>query len=406
MLVASGFRILSIQSRPESKLNEVICERIGSGLQGSGKAWIYPGKISVKIKGIDASGRNFRLRIKEAKRSVLIGGAIIVSPKWPIEESREILLLSDNQGIPEGNPVVQGGSYLDFNREGIIGPGSFYPRFPFVTARFPAPYPAFPGAQLSVRGRDKEPRRLTVLWPGRLETRELRRLGRITKNLLGSHPHVFEIYRCILHLRGYVKMAPCIGRGPFPDEVSSVASWLVLKDKLEDLRRKILKIASKPGGANAKMMRVEGFPDALILAIAQKMCGAMELRFSNGWFFKPGCLSLSPLHRVWLKRVQEAGTEGVRVGALAGAAERTILNELSRIGLVRGGRRLWFSIEASEALSAMLLEGKNRGDRISMSYARKILFGSRSRTLELLHIMESERRLSALSGGGERTVCQ
>jgi len=404
MMTASGFKILNIQTRPESKLNEVVCERIGSGLREGEGAWIYPGKIAVKIKGINASGKIFRLKIKGAKRSMLIGGAIIVSSEWPIEQSREILLLSDGRGIPEGAPAVRGGICVDFNREGIIGPGSFSPRFPFMAVRFSAPYPVFPGAQLSIRGRDKKPRRFTVLWPGRLEARELRRLSRITEKHLGPHPHVSEIYRCILYLRGYVRIAPRIGGEISP--ASLIASWLVLEDRLEILRSKILKIASKPGGANAKMMRIEGFPDALIQAIAHKMCDTMELQFGNGWFFQPGDLSLSPLHRDWLKRVRKAGIEGIRVSALAGAVERTVLEELSRIGLVKGGRKLWFSTEASEALSAMLLDGRDRGDKISMSHAREILAGSRSRILEILHIMESERRLSTLSDKGDRIVCQ
>jgi len=403
-MTASGFKILSTQDHPESKLNEVVCERIGPGLKEGDGAWIYPGKIAVKIKGINAAGRNFRLKIKGAKRSILISGAVIVSSEYPIEQSREILLLSDGLGIPEGTSAVRGGICVDFNREGIIGPGSFFSRFPFMAVRFPAPYPVFPGARLSIRRRDKKPRRLTVLWPGRLEPRELRRLGRITEKHLSSHPQVSDIYRCVLYLRGYVRIAPRIGGEISP--ASRIASWLVLEDRLEILRRKILRIASKPGGANAKMMRIEEFPDALILAIAHKMCDTMELQFDNGWFFQPGDLSLSPLHRAWLKRVQEAGSGGIRISALAGVVERTVLEELSRVGLVRGGRKLWFSTEASESLSAMLLDGRNKGDKISMSHAREILAGSRNRILELLHIMESERRLSALSDKGERTVCQ
>ena len=402
MLVVPGFRILSIQTRSKSKLNEVVCERIGAGLKGGSKARIYPGKIGVKIKSINASGKVFYLKIKGAKRSMLIGGAIIASPEWPIEESREILLLSDGRSIPEGALIVRGGPYVGFNREGIIGPGSFIARPPFMAVKFLTPYPTFPGAQLSVHGRDS--RSFTVLWPGRLDAKELRRLSQITKRHIGPHSHPSEIYRCILHLRGCVNTVPFIRNNI--STASLIGSWLVLEDKLEFLKHKILKITSRPGGADAKMMRVEGYPNALILAIAQKLCGAAELQLRNGWFFPPEKLLLSPLHRVWLKRVQEAGTDGIRVSALTSATDRVILEELSRAGLVKGGKQLWFSIEASEALSAILLSGKEKGDKVSMPYARKILAGGRNRTLELLNIMESERRLSALSDNGERTICQ
>jgi len=405
MLVLPGFRILNVEARSESKLNEVVCERIAAGLKGGDKAQIYPGKIDVKIKSISTSGKFFRLKIKGAKRLMLIGGAIIVSPEWPIEQSREILLLSDGRGIPEGALTVRGGPYVDFNREGIIGPGSFFARPPFVVVKFSAPYPTFPGARLSVYERDGKPRCFTVLWPGKLKTQELRRLSRITRNRLNCHSRPSEIYRCILHLRGCVNAAPIAGEISM-ENASLVGMWLVLKDKLKILKHRILKIASKPGGANEKMMRVEGFPDGLILAIAQKMCGTAELQLRNGWFFPPEKLFLSPLHRTWLKKVQEAGTEGIRISAPAHAVERVILEELSRAGLVKGGKKLWFSTESSEALSAMLLSGNEKGDKISLSYARKILAGSRSRTLELLHIMESEKRLSALSDKGERIVCQ
>jgi len=64
---------------------------IGAG--GSRETLLYSDKIHVEIERINSLGRYFRLGIKRAKRSAFIGRRMIVSLKWPIEQSRKALLL-------------------------------------------------------------------------------------------------------------------------------------------------------------------------------------------------------------------------------------------------------------------------------------------------------------------------
>ncbi len=90
--------------------------------------------------------------------------------------------------------------------------------------------------------------------------------------------------------------------------------------------------------------------------------------------------------------------------SVPGDSDRAALEVLNRSGLIKGGEALWFSNKASDALKSRLLRGRKKGDRISMADAREILGGSRTRTLEILSLLNSEGILSRTPDGEHRVV--
>jgi selenocysteine-specific elongation factor len=217
------------------------------------------------------------------------------------------------------------------------------------------------------------------------------------------HPGAAELYGRILHVRGYVEIPPKLYSNEW-EGGQRVGSWLILKDLRQQLERKILKIASRPGGADRQLLRISDYPEGLVSSLVQNMCTENTLITRGGWFFPQGDAPLSPYHRGWLKRLEEAGEEGLRVRSVPGDSDRAALEVLNRSGLIKGGEALWFSNEASDALKSRLLRGRKKGDRISMADAREILGGSRTRTLEILSLLNSEGILSRTPDGEHRVV--
>ena len=403
MLVIPGYRILNIESRGEGKLTEITCESIAGGIREHTDTRLFPGGRVVKIKSLIKTGETYRLRIKGIARSSLFTGAVIVSAQWPVTENREALLLPDGQPVPSETEAVRGGICPDFNRERFIGRGNFHIEGSFVSVRFPKPFPMFPGAVLTILSGDGRPRKFTVLWPGKPGFDERRRLNGMAKRRPDPHPDPAEIYGRILHVRGYVEIPSLLYKMDW-GEAARVGSWLILEDRRKVLERKILKITSRPGGADERLLRVGDYPDSLISSMVLAMSERGELEVRKGWYFPPGYPPLSPFHRGWLKKVQDAGEEGVRVRSISGESDRSALGVLLRSGLIQGGADIWFSEDACKTLTSRLMVGKKKGDRISMAYARKELGGSRMRTLEVLAILESDARLVPAADGEDRIV--
>jgi len=403
MLVIPGYRILKVESRGAGKFTEIICEAIAGGVEAQTDVSFFPGSRSIKIKSVVKDGEDFRLRIKGIARSSLSAGGMIISSEWPVSETREALLLPDGKPVPAETEIVRGGLCPDFNKERMIGRGSFHLAGSFLSVRFPNPFPMFPGAVISILGENRVPRKFTVLWPGKPTQDELRKLNHMAKRRPDPHPEAVELYGRILHVRGFVEIPPQLYKNDW-EGGQRVDSWLILKDLRRLLERKILKTVSRPGGADKHLLRIPDYPEGLVSSLVQNMCSENTLKIRSGWFFPQGEVPLSPYHRGWLKRVEEAGEEGLRIRTASGDSDRAALEVLHRSGLIKGGEALWFSKNASEALQSRLLSGRKKGGRISMADAREILGGSRTRTLEILSILDSEGILSRSADGEHRVV--
>jgi hypothetical protein len=403
MPVIPGFRILNVEMKGEGKLTEISCEKLAGGLAEASESRLYPGNHKVKIKSIVKTGDTYRLRIKGITRSSLIVGAVLTSSEWPITENREALLLHDGQPVPSETEAVRGGICQDFNRERFIGRGSFHVEGSFVSIKFPKPYPMFPGATLTILGQDRIPRTFTLLWPGKPGLEERRRLNGMARRRPDPHPDPAEIYGRILHVRGYVDIPPMLKKMDW-EGAGRVGSWLILEDRKKVLERKILKIVSRPGGADDRLLSFEDYPFDLVSAAVKSMSRRGDLVYRNGWYFPSGQPPLSPFHRGWIGKVRDAGEEGIRIRSVSGESDRKALEELLRSGLIRGGAGIWLSEEACKTLEARLLDGHKKGDSISMADARESLGGSRVRTLEILVILESDGRLVPAAQGEDRIV--
>lgn len=398
-----GYRILTVESRDKGKLTEISCEKLGGGLPETSDARLFPGNHSVKIKSIVKSGDNYQLKIKGIARSSLIVGAVLISSEWPVTEEKEALLLRDGDNIPGETEAIRGGICQDFNRERFIGRGTFQAEGSFVSLRFPAPFPMFPGATISILGGGKIPRKFTLLWPGNTSADEFRRLNSMARRRPESHPEPVEIYGRILHVRGYVEIPPMLKKEKWEGAVR-VATWLVLEDRLQILKKKIHKIISRPGGADKQLLQFEDFPHGLVSAVINAMSARGDMELRNGWYFPAGQSPLSPFHRGLLGKVNDAGEEGLRIRAVSGDSASRAMEELQRSGLIRGGTDIWLSEAACKSLGDKLLSGRKKGDSVSMADAREILGGSRPRTLELLAILESDGRLVRPADSEDRIV--
>ncbi|RKX98237.1 MAG: hypothetical protein DRZ90_03550 [Spirochaetes bacterium] len=403
MLVIPGFRILKVESRGSGKLTEIVCESIAGGLEEGADFQFIPGFKPVKIKSVVKNGEDYRLRIKGIARSSLFAGGMIISSKWPVTETREALLLPDGKPVPLETEIVRGGLCPDFNRERFIGRGSFHLEGSFLSIQFPKPFPMFPGAVLTILGANRVPRKFTVVWPGMPSQDERRKLNNMARRRPDPHPEAVEIYGRILHVRGFVEIPQMFYKNSW-EGARLMDSWLILQDRQKVLERKILKIVSRPGGADKRLLRIPDYPENLVLSLVGDMCGKGTLEVRNGWFFPVGDPPLSPYHRGWLKKIKDAGEEGVRVRSINGESDRAALEVLLRSGYVSGGESIWLSPEALELLGNRLMDGRKKGDEITMAGARECLGGSRTRTLEVLSILESKGTLTRSADGDSRIV--
>ena len=403
MLKIPGFRILKVESRGSGKLTEIICEAMAGGLEEGDESQFFPGFKPIKLKSVIKNGEDYRLRIKGIARSALFAGGMIISSKWPVTESREALLLPDGKPVPSETEIVRGGLCPDFNRERFIGRGSFHLEGSFLSIRFPKPFPMFPGAVLTILGANRVPRKFTVVWPGIPTQDERRKLNNMARRRPDPQPEAVEIYGRILHVRGFVEIPQLFFKNNW-EGARLVDSWLILEDRQKVLERKILKIVSRPGGADKRLLRIPDYPEKLVLSLVGDMCDKGPLVIRNGWFFPEGDPPLSPYHRGWLKNIKDAGEEGIRVRSINGESDKAALEVLLRSDFIRGGESIWLSPEALETLENRLMNGRKKGNKITMAGARECLGGSRTRTLEVLSILDTEGILSRSADGESRIV--
>lgn len=398
-----GYRILKVESPGEGKFTEILCEELNGGIGSSHEARLFPGGAPLRIKSISVSGEDRLLSIKGISRSGLRPGGVIVRPDWPVSEHHDALLLHDGGPIPKETEAVRGGLCADFNRERLIGRGSFRSVGSYISVHFPDPYPLFPGAEISILDAALKARVLTVLWPGKPDPEQMRRLNTSARRRPEPHPPAKEILGRILHVAGFVAVPPGPDTYGWPDS-TAVGNWHIINERKIQMERRILRIVSRPGGADDNLLKIDGCPAALAAALYSDMVKTGKLEKSGSWYFPPGPRPLAPFHRGWIKRVEEAGEEGVRVRSVVTEPDRLALEVLQRSGLIKGGREIWLSLRAVDLLKDRLLSGLERGDTLNMGFARDRLGGSRTGTLELLAILEDDRILDRETDGDDRRI--
>ena len=95
-----------------------------------------------------------------------------------------------------------------------------------------------------------------------------------------------------------------------------------------------------------------------------------------------------------LDAVRKAGEDGLRIASLKDTSRREAMETLARSGLLYGGKEIWLSAEAYQALGKRLLTDLSPGDRVPVALARERLGGSRPLLMEILQALELNGRLS------------
>ena len=403
MFVAPGYRVLSLKPRRDEKSVEVVGEALSGGLPERGESILFPGARRVRIKSTEFRNRRVELAVKGAPRSALKTGAVLAAVDWPLSECREALLLADGKPVPTRAEAVQGGPTPDFNKERLIGPARFRREGSFIRVRFPSPYPLMPAADLSILDADGRPRRLTVLFPGRPDSSLMRRLNATARRRPNPHPGPGEIFSRLLELNGFIRLPPPV-RLPVEGKVEPVGEWILLPERRRKIERELVKLTSRPGGADIDLLRIDGVPDGLILAMAIDMAERGVVIDRKGWFFPPGDPPLSPFHRSWLSRVEAADAEGIRIRTIASPADREALQALGRSDLICGGEELWLSMKAVAGAATKIRERYPSGERVVMADIRELIGGSRAFTIELLAVLDAEGVFEIRSDGITRLV--
>ena len=426
-LSAPGYRIREVLPKGEGKFVEALCEPAAGGFpdneaDGADDAVdavdadverdfaarlpmrLFPGDRNVRVRVVSEEAGRRIVEIKGAARSFLKAGAVLLPREWPVAEGREALFLHDGGIVPDEPAAFRGGPDPSFNLEGLIGRGRLKAEGAYISVRFPHPFPLLPGAEYTFSvGESGTVRPLTLLWPGRPEADERRRLEKSGMRRPNPHPDAAEIYGRLLYVLGFVRLPPVLDGREWPN-AARCGNWVLLDDRRKILEGKIRKLARRPGGADKAVLRLPGYPDDLILSLAVSMCSRGELVERGGWFFPPGEPPLSPFHRGWLGRIEAAGLEGIRIRAASSDADREALGALARSGLIAGGEAVWLSRAAYTEAAAVILGHAESGSRFSLAEARSRLGGSRAVTLEVLAVMEDEGSLVRAEDGDARVV--
>ena len=240
-----GFRILKVEPRGQDKLTTLICETLPGGAAKESELILYPGNRCVSVRSKSGEAQSYRLRIKGVRRADLSQGMVLVSHLWPVTESREGLFLYDGESLPAESEAFRGGFCSDFNRERILPRGTLKRQGSFISVHFPVPFPLLPGADYSILGSNGKPRSFTLLWPWMPTQDQFRQLNAMAPRRPNPHPDPEEIYGRILRVQGFGKIPPIFVNNPW-DGAVRVVDWVVEKRRMETLRRRLVKIVSRP----------------------------------------------------------------------------------------------------------------------------------------------------------------
>ena len=452
-----GYRILGLKSQDGGKFVGVTAEALSGGLPECADAVLFPGGRLVRIKSAVLRGGCAELTIKGAPRSALRSGTVLAGRDWPVEESREALLVPVREGeaegggdascrlvLPSGPRKVRGGAFRDFNREGLVGGARFRGEGALVRVRFPSAYPLMPGTDLNIIDDFGSPRRFRVLlgdggggesakhlaaaaraWgsrgkPGGKRAPQSRRrqfpispgsraagesAGRAPRKTSVRPPHRHlarpavnppepeAIFTFLLKFNGFIRLPPGLTADELhglPQNLEHAGDWTLLPERRRKMDRLLIRGCSRPGGAAPANLRIEGTPESLIEVLLVDLARRGLAVERNGWFFPAGEPPLSPFHRSWLHRVEDAGSQGVRLRTISSEADREALEALGRSGLIHGGDTLWLSRRTVSEAAAKIRRHCPRGKSVTAAEIREFFGGSRVVRMELAAALEAE----------------
>ena len=526
MMEVPGYRVLGLKSQDEGKFVGVTAEALSGGLPERADAVLFPGGRLVRIKSAVLRGGRAELMIKGAPRSALRSGTVLAGRDWPVQESREALLvpvpeagaegerpegqiifndrnftLGERPGgrRPEGEIIsndremtegerpeggggaacsaggppsdaagavcggsagggdasfrsvlasgtwkVHGGAFRDFNREGLVGGARFRGEGALVRVRFPSAYPLMPGTDLNIIDDCGVPRRFRVLLGDGCSGESAKRLaaaarawgsrgmssgkraperwrkqfpispgsraagestGRAARkaSMRPPHRHVARpiapppepgaIFTFLLKFNGFIRLPPDFAadelRG-LPQGLEHAGDWTLLSEWRRKMDRLLIRGCSRPGGAAPANLRIEGTPESLIEVLLVNLARRGLAVERNGWFFPAGEPPLSPFHRSWLHRVEDAGSQGIRLRTISSQADREALEALGRSGLIHGGDTLWLSRRTVSEAAAKIRRHCPRGKSVTAAEIREFFGGSRVVRMELAAALEAE----------------
>lgn len=396
-----GYRILESMKNRDEKPLQLICSTINGKAPEGTLLILYPGARQIRVKSRHKGQKGEVLKVRGGRLKDFIPGSVLVDAQWPIRESCKAMLLDDGIPLPKRAEFVHGGIYGDFNKEQLIGRAHMRRCGAFLQIVFPKAYPLMPGMNLWFC--DDKRRKLTVFYPRIIEADMLRRLSASVKRRPNPHPGMREIYGRLLHGMGYTELPPNIADAA-ADSSKIINNWAILESVLHVIEKVVLKTASKPGGIESSALYYKDYPLELLQSVAQDLCRRKLLRERVGWYLNSSSASLSPFHRSWLKKVEDCGRMGLRINSVTKEADLKALEALGRLELIFGGRHLWLSSGAVDAMTESLLAGLENGRRILIADARKSLGGSRSLSLEILEILVNKGRLGLMDDEVTRFV--
>ena len=206
-------------------------------------------------------------------------------------------------------------------------------------------------------------------------------------------PEPGAIFTFLLNFNGFIRLPPGFAadelRG-LPQGLEHAGDWTLLSEWRRKMDRLLIRGCSRPGGAAPANLRIEGTPESLIEVLLVNLARRGLVVERNGWFFPAGEPPLSPFHRSWLHRVEDAGSQGIRLRTISSQADREALEALGRSGLIHGGDTLWLSRRTVSEAAAKIRRHCPRGKSVTAAEIRQFFGGSRVVRMELAAALEAE----------------
>ncbi len=391
IFMVPGYKILGIDRQYAGKYIRIVGRQLSAGPIDSAEAVLFPGNRRIRVKELTPLNEGkTALTLKGAPKDFLLPGAVLLDGNWPVFEHREGICLHGGLHNLTEPQLITGGITPDFNEESLIGSAKISDIGACLHVRFPKPYPMLPGMNVLLHASDSTEKTLTLILPGVAHPVALKRFNQWARSRRSFHSNLDEIYEKLLHFIGYQQISPNLVAS---DQGVKLGAWIVLEEKLQAIKKYLLKTSSIPGGMRVEKLTHSEFPQDLLSQAANWLCLHGELILRNGWYFPPSEAPLSPFHCAWLEKIRRSGKEGIRARSTVSAADIDALKVLCRSGFICGGKTLWLSVEAVDAMAMSLLSGTCPGDTILIADVRARIGGSRSLALELLGILESQGRL-------------
>lgn len=395
-----------------SKYPVVICTAAGKPFSTTHDALVYPRfeRARIKTAARMPDGR-YVVRLKGVARRRLAPGTLIIGGGQPVYRSQVGYAISHFR-LPAGDYRLRGGLF----REHVL-PGTV--RLTPVTSGYrlsaSTELPLVAGGRYRLTPAGEEARAgagALLCVPGEIDKRERSHLGTalatLSRNLSGGGlPHA-QIEATILRLVGWVLAASEAAVGPLLAAASTSFSWpdsfiaeetadlpgpagtrlLVCGRLFGELATAVEKaIGRSPGSDATSIASGLSFPRDVVEAVAEELQRRGQVVRTAGVYRRAGQgAGLSPIEKGALEALRRHAGEGfVRAGM---GLDREILEDLVRRRVVvRLGDR-YCAADTYDALVKRLLAGRNPGEAIAVSEAKRVLGLSREHAVRFLESLD------------------